>query len=83
MNILDDLKTQYRLGGIDNRIIYWNVGFFLISYVFPGILRLLDVNVDFLQFVSLSSNPADFLWKPWSIISYSFFILTSFIYYLI
>jgi len=73
MNILDDLKTQYRLGGIDNRIIYWNVGLFLISYVFPGILRLLDVNVDFLQFVSLSSNPADFLWKPWSIISYSFF----------
>jgi membrane associated rhomboid family serine protease len=73
MNILDDLKTQYKLGGIDNRIIYWNVGFFLISYVLPGILRLVNINVDFLQFVSLSSNPADFLWKPWSIISYSFF----------
>ncbi|WP_367757542.1 rhomboid family intramembrane serine protease [Flavobacterium sp. WC2430] len=73
MNILDDLKIQYKLGGIANRLIYWNVGCFLISYVLPGILRLVNVNFDFLQFVSLSSIPSDFIWKPWSLISYSFF----------
>lgn len=73
MNILDDLKMQYKLGGIANRLIYWNVACFLISFVFPGLFRLFGVEVNILQYVSLSSNPADLLWKPWSFISYSFF----------
>ncbi|OYX84501.1 MAG: rhomboid family intramembrane serine protease [Flavobacteriales bacterium 32-34-25] len=73
MNILDDLKLQYKLGGVAHRLIYWNIACFLISYVFPGLLRLFSMEVDVLQYVSLSSNPTDFLWKPWSIISYSFF----------
>ncbi len=34
MNILDDLKLQYRLGGIAMRLIYWNVACFIISLVF-------------------------------------------------
>lgn len=34
MNIIDDLKLQYKLGGITNRLIYWNVGCFLISLIF-------------------------------------------------
>lgn len=73
MNILDDLKLQYKMGGFEQKLIYWNIGAFLVSYVFFGLLRLVNINVDFLQYVSLSSNPADFLWKPWSIITYAFF----------
>ncbi len=34
MNILDDLKSQYKLGGIAHRLIYWNVACFLVSLVF-------------------------------------------------
>lgn len=73
MNILDDLKLQYKLGGVAQRVIYWNIACFLISYVLPGLLRLFNIDLNILQYVSLSSNPSDFLWKPWSIISYSFF----------
>jgi len=73
MNILDDLKLQYKLGGVANRLIYWNVACFLISLVLPGILRIFSLDVNVLQYVSLSSNPADLLWKPWSVISYAFF----------
>lgn len=73
MNILDDIKLQYKLGGVAHRLIYWNVACFLISYVLPGVLRLFNVDLNLLQYVSLSSDPTDFLWKPWSIISYSFF----------
>ncbi|MFA9191839.1 rhomboid family intramembrane serine protease [Flavobacterium sp. FZUC8N2.13] len=73
MNILDDLKLQYKQGGVAQRLIYWNIAFFLISFVLPGLLGLFSVNVNLLQYVSLSSNPSDFLWKPWSILSYSFF----------
>lgn len=73
MSILDDLKLQYKIGGVAHRLIYWNVACFLISFVLPGLLRLFSAELDVLQYVSLSSNPTDFLWKPWSIISYSFF----------
>ena len=72
-SIIDDLKMQYKFGGMTQRLIYWNIVCFLISYVFFGLLRLVNVDVDFLQYVSLSSNPEDLLWKPWSMISYSFF----------
>lgn len=72
-SIIDDLKMQYKFGGMAQRLIYWNILCFLVSYVFFGLLRLVNVDVDFIQYVSLSSNPVDLFWKPWSIISYSFF----------
>ena len=72
MNIFDDLKLQYKLGGIANKLIYWNIICFLISYVLPGILRIFGLEVSILEYMSLSSNPEDLLWKPWSIISYAF-----------
>lgn len=72
-SILNDLKSQYKFGGLTQRLIYWNIGCFLVSYVLFGLLRYFQIEIDFLEYVSLSSNPTDFLWKPWSIISYSFF----------
>lgn len=73
MSIIEDLKLQYRIGGVANRLIYWNVGLFAVPYVVFGILGLFEIHIDFLSYVSLSSNPADLLWKPWSLISYAFF----------
>lgn len=72
-SIIDDLKMQYKFGGITQKLIYWNIACFLVSYVLFGLLGLINIKIDFLQYVSLSSNPVDLLWKPWSIISYSFF----------
>jgi membrane associated rhomboid family serine protease len=72
-SIIDDLKRQYKFGGIALRLIYWNIACFLVSYVIFGLLRFVNIDIDFLQYVSLSSNPMDLLWKPWSIISYAFF----------
>jgi membrane associated rhomboid family serine protease len=72
-SIIDDLKMQYKNGGMAQRLIYWNIACFLVSYVIFGLLRLVNIDIDFIQYVSLSSNPVDLLWKPWSIISYSFF----------
>ena len=72
-SIIDDLKNHYKFGGITQRLIYWNVACFVVSYVIFGLLRLIDINIDFIQYVSLSSNPVDLLWKPWSIITYAFF----------
>ena len=72
-SIIDDLKQQYKFGGIAQRLIYWNIACFLVSYVIFGLLKYVNIDINFLQYVSLSSNPMDLLWKPWSIVSYSFF----------
>lgn len=71
--IIDDLKLQYRIGGIPNKIIYWNVGLFAVPYLLNGIFSLSNINLNAFNFISLASNPAELLWKPWSLISYAFF----------
>lgn len=71
--IIDDLKLQYKMGGISQKLIYWNVAIFAIPYIVFGLLGLFNIHINFLNYVSLSSNPADLLWKPWSIITYGFF----------
>jgi membrane associated rhomboid family serine protease len=71
MNILDDLKSQYKLGGIAHRLIYWNVACFLVSLLF-----FYQFNVGLFNFptwVALSTEPANFIAKPWTFLTYSFF----------
>ena len=80
MGIIDDLKMEYRIGGITQKLIFWNVGLFAIPMIVFSVLALFRVEVPFLRWdlasttdwVSLSSNPADLLWKPWSLITYAF-----------
>lgn len=71
MNIIDDLKLQYKLGGIAQRMIYWNVGCFLISLVFFYQFKV--GAFDFPNWISLSSEPAVFLLRPWTFLTYAFF----------
>jgi membrane associated rhomboid family serine protease len=61
------------MGDITTRLIFWNVILFAVPYVVFGILGLFGITVYFMDYVSLSSNPADLLWKPWSLITYEFF----------
>jgi len=71
MNILDDLKLQYKLGGIALKMIYWNVGCFLVSLVFFYQFKL--GVFDFPNWIALSSEPMVFVLKPWTFLSYAFF----------
>ncbi|PIF60504.1 rhomboid family intramembrane serine protease [Flavobacterium sp. 11] len=73
MNIIDDLKLQYKIGGIVTRLIFWNAALFVLPWLLFALLSLLGVNIDYIHYVSLSSNPAHLLWKPWSLLSYAFF----------
>lgn len=73
MNIIDDLKLQYKIGGIVTRLIFWNVALFVVPWLLFALLSLLGIDIDYIQYVSLSSNPTDLLWKPWSLLSYAFF----------
>jgi membrane associated rhomboid family serine protease len=71
MNILDDLKIQYKLGGISLKMIYWNVGCFLVSLVFFYQFKV--GAFDFPNWIALSSEPAVFVLKPWTFLTYAFF----------
>ena len=73
MNIIDDLKLQYKVGGIVIKLIFWNVALFVIPWLIFSILSLVGIIIDYMQYVSLSSNPALLIWKPWSLLTYAFF----------
>ncbi len=73
MSFWNEIKLQYRMGGVVEKLIYLNVALFAIPFVLVGILSLFSIRFGFIQWVSLSSDPSDLLWKPWSILSYAFF----------
>jgi membrane associated rhomboid family serine protease len=79
MSILEDLKMEYRTGGVTQKLIFWNIGLFVFPLIIFSILKLTGVNVSALDWrslrpdwLSLSSDPAYLLWKPWSLIVYAF-----------
>lgn len=73
MTVLEDLKLQYKIGGIAIRLIFWNILFFVVPEVIFALLKLFSVYINYIDYVSLSSNSINLFWKPWSIISYAFF----------
>jgi hypothetical protein len=36
--ILDDLKWQYKMGGFEQKIIYWNVGVFIFIFIVEAVV---------------------------------------------
>ncbi len=68
--ILDDIKLQYRIGGIANRIIYWNVGVFLLSVIFFYSFRI--GVFEYPTWISLSNTPYVVVTRPWTLLTYSF-----------
>ena len=70
MSIIEDIKLQYRTGGISNKMIYWNIAVFLLSFVFydfrTGIFNFPD-------WLAISSQPDAILYYPWTILTYAFF----------
>lgn len=73
MSIWEDVKMQYRLGGITQKIIYWNVALFAIPFAIKGILFLFQISFPFETWFALSSNPLELIWRPWSLLTYGFF----------
>ena len=72
MSIIEDLKLQFKIGDVLTKLLFWNIAFFAIPSVLFGILPLFKINIEYLSYVSLSSNPNDLLLKPWSIFTYAF-----------
>ncbi len=71
MSIIEDLKLQYRIGGISNKMIYWNVGFFIVSI--PLFYQFKLGIFDYPNWLEVSSEFNILLYKPWTLVTYAFF----------
>jgi membrane associated rhomboid family serine protease len=70
-SIIDDLKFQYKIGGIANKMIYWNVAVFLVSI--PLFYQFKIGVFDYPNWIAVSSEPMTFLYRPWTLLTYAFF----------
>jgi membrane associated rhomboid family serine protease len=70
MSILDDLKLQYKIGGMGIRLIIWNIIVFLISI--PLFYQFKSGAFDFPNWIMLSSDTSILLFTPWTTITYMF-----------
>lgn len=70
MGIIDDLKLQYKTGGIAMQLIFWNIGIAIILFVFQAFLPALYAQA--IYWLQLSSLPTDLIYKPWTLITYAF-----------
>ncbi len=70
MSIIEDIKIQYRTGGIVQKLIFWNIGLYLLSLIF--FYNFSFVNFNFPSWLALYSNFDDFIFSPWTLFSYMF-----------
>lgn len=70
MPILDDLKLQYKTGGIVQKLIFWNVGVFILSLVF--FYQFKTGRFVYPNWLALSSSFEVFVSKPWTVVTYMF-----------
>jgi membrane associated rhomboid family serine protease len=70
MSILEDLKLQYKIGGIGVQLIMWNTIIFLVSI--PLFYQFKAGNFDFPEWICLSSKTPDLILRPWTLLSYAF-----------
>ena len=70
MSFKEDLKFQYEVGGIANKLIFWNIGFFLLSIIFFYQFR--GGYFDYPNWLAVSSEPNVVLTKPWTLLTYAF-----------
>lgn len=71
MNILDDLKLQYKTGGMVQKLIFWNIGCFLLSLVFFYSFSVGSFQIP--TWIALSSDLGTFIRTPWALVTFNFF----------
>ena len=73
MNFLDNLKREFGIANMLNKLIYINVFFFLVLNIFSVIFSLLLIDISSIkELLMLPSSTEEVIKKPWSLISYMF-----------
>ncbi|PWG04758.1 rhomboid family intramembrane serine protease [Polaribacter aquimarinus] len=73
MSFINDIKHRYKTGNIVEKLIYINIGIFILSLLLTVIFGLYKNQSNFIgEWFALEYNFSSLLTKPWSIISYGF-----------
>ncbi|MGV7105476.1 rhomboid family intramembrane serine protease [Flavobacterium sp. U410] len=72
MAILEDLKLQYRVGGVVQKLIFWNIGIFVLTMLLQLLYTTGVLPFNCYDFLGLHSNFSYFLKTPWTIFTYMF-----------
>lgn len=72
-SIFTNLKNTFRTGNILAKLIYINVGLFILIRLLGVIFLLFNVpGIPFLQYLQMSSSPELLMYRPWTVITYMF-----------
>lgn len=69
-NILQDLKRHYKYGGILQKLLFWNIGVSIVFFICEGLFS--SIAQKFFYWTALSSDYGNFIFKPWTLLTYSF-----------
>jgi membrane associated rhomboid family serine protease len=72
MNILEDIKAQYKTGGVVQKLIFWNIGVFVFFALLDVFLRVTNSIFDYYNILALSSNLDLFVTRFWTLFTYMF-----------
>lgn len=70
MSIIEDIKSQYKTGGIVQKLIFWNIGIYLLSLFF--FYNFSFGNFNYPSWLALFSNFDAFIISPWTLFTYMF-----------
>lgn len=70
MGIIEDLKIQYKTGGIAQQLIFWNIGIAIPLFLLYSFSN--DTYVAVMSWIQLTSDPSELIFKPWTLITYGF-----------
>ena len=72
MAIIDDIKRNYLQGSMLMRLIFINIGVFLLLHVVAIGAMLLNAGCDIVQWVELPSDLSMLIRRPWTLVTYMF-----------
>ncbi|CAM1366050.1 rhomboid family intramembrane serine protease [Tenacibaculum xiamenense] len=73
MDILENIKHRFKYAGIVEKLIYINLALFLMVFIVNTFGFLLQTKSNFLiDWLSLPASFDDFLYKPWTLVTYGF-----------
>ncbi len=73
MDIIENIKHRFKYAGIVEKLIYINLGVFLMVFILNTFGFLLQTKNNFLiNWLSLPASFDDFLYKPWTLVTYGF-----------
>lgn len=72
-SIFTNLKNTFRTGNILAKLIYINVGLFILIRLLGVLFLLFNIpGIPFLQYLQMPSSPELLMYRPWTVITYMF-----------